>query len=151
MNGTIFFICSTSAISGLVPRILSLMSGGEKDARTRRKKQDCGEIQANGDELGRFLSPQVLHLWTVRLRREARGYSKLQVDRWDYRGELGASANQNSNPDAASSSRGWQRDALLDVSTGRLVAADKDQKYLNYQGKIAQGISTWMPRISRKS
>ena len=31
---------------------------------------------------------QVLHLWTVRMRREAWGYSKLQVDRLDYQGGL---------------------------------------------------------------
>ena len=49
----------------------------------------------------------------------------------------GASANQNSNPDTASSSQGWQRDALLDISTGRPVAADKDQKYLNHQENIS--------------
>ena len=41
-------------------------------------------------------------------------------------GSLDANANQNSNPDAASSSQGWQRDALNrqeePVSTGKLVA-----------------------------
>ena len=38
------------------------------------------------------------------------------------------SANQNSSPDAASSSQGWQRVALLDTSTGRPAAAEKDHK-----------------------
>ena len=56
-----------------------------------------------------------------------------------FSGRLGASANQNSNPDEASSSQGWQRDALLDMSTRRPVAADKDQKYLNHQEKISSG------------
>ena len=50
-------------------------------------------------------------------------------------GKPGASANQNSNPDAASSSQGWQRDAQLFISTGRSVATDKDQKSLNRQEK----------------
>ena len=36
-------------------------------------------------------------------------------------GRPGVSAEQNSNPDAASSSQGWQRSALLHVSKGRLV------------------------------
>ena len=29
---------------------------GEKDAKTARRKQDCGEIQADGDEPGHFCS-----------------------------------------------------------------------------------------------
>ena len=68
-------------------------------------------------------------------------------------GRLDEIMNQNFNPDAASSSQGWQRDALLDISTGRLVAADKDQKYLNHQEKIKhrRTCSTWIPRISRQS
>ena len=50
-------------------------------------------------------------------------------------GILGARANQSSNPDAASSSQGLQRDAQLFISTGTLVATDKDQKSLNRQEK----------------
>ena len=50
-------------------------------------------------------------------------------------GRRGASANQSSNPDAASSSQGWQRDAEPFISTGRPVATDKDQKYLSRQEK----------------
>ena len=34
-------------------------------------------------------------------------------------GNPGADTNQNSNPDAASSSQGWQRDAQLFISTRR--------------------------------
>ena len=36
--------------------------------------------------------------------------------------QVGASANQNSNPDAASSPHGWQRDVQLFISTGKPVA-----------------------------
>ena len=50
-------------------------------------------------------------------------------------GKPGASANQSSNPDVASSSQGWQRDAQLFISTGRFVVTDKDQKSLNRQEK----------------
>ena len=48
-------------------------------------------------------------------------------------GRPDASANQNSNPDAASSSQGWQRDAQLFISTGKPVATGKDQKSVNRQ------------------
>ena len=53
-------------------------------------------------------------------------------------GKLGVRLKRNSNPDAASSSQGWQRDALLDLSTGELVATDKDQKYHNHPEKICR-------------
>ena len=46
-------------------------------------------------------------------------------------GKLDASANQNSNSDAASSSQGWQRDAQLFLCTGKLVATNTDQNSLN--------------------
>ena len=36
------------------------------------------------------------------------------------------------NHDAASSSQGWQKDAVLEVSTGKLVATEEDQEDLNY-------------------
>ena len=36
------------------------------------------------------------------------------------------------NQDAALSSQGWQKDAVLDESTRRLVATEEDQKHLNY-------------------
>ena len=54
----------------------------------------------------------------------------------EFSGRLGVSANQNSNPD----------------STGRLVAADKDQKYLNLCRNNHRGTcSIWIPRLSWKS
>ena len=52
--------------------------------------------------------------------------STRQVALWR---RLDASTNQNSNPDAVSSSQGWPRDAQLFVNTGRLVATDKDQNF----------------------
>ena len=56
INGTIFFICSTSAISALQEVQLDHLQekDGKKDARTKRRKQDCGEIQADGDDPGQF-------------------------------------------------------------------------------------------------
>ena len=51
-----------------------------------------------------------------------------------------ANTSQNSNPDAASSSQVWQKDAQLFISTGRLVATDNDQKSLNRHEKSIFGI-----------
>ena len=36
------------------------------------------------------------------------------------------------NHDAASSSQGWQKDAFLDVSSGKPVATEEDQEHLNF-------------------
>ena len=72
-------------------------------------------------------------------------------------GRPDASANQNSNPDAASSSQGWQRDAQLFFSTGKLVATDTDQNSLNRQeepvstGKLVAMVTTEHQGCSRKS
>ena len=48
---------------------------------------------------------------------------------WTSTGKIGA---REFNQDAASSSQGWQKDALLDGGTGKLVATEKDQEHLNY-------------------
>ena len=53
-------------------------------------------------------------------------------------GRPDASANQNSNPDAASSSQGWQSDAQLFISTGKL---EKVQKILNSKVEFGHIIS----------
>ena len=54
-------------------------------------------------------------------------------------GKPGARSKRNSNPDAASSSQGWQRDALLDLSTREPVATDEDQAYWNHSENIRTG------------
>ena len=59
-NGTIFFVCSTSAIAALcaVARNFSLISCTERMAKRMqeqiRRKQDCGEIQAKGHKSDQF-------------------------------------------------------------------------------------------------
>ena len=115
----------------------------------KKRKLDCGEIQANGDEPGRFS----LYKCFICEASRSPGILKAPSRKIGLSGRLGVSASQNSNPDAASSSQGWQRDALLDISTGRLVASDKDQKYLNHQEKNKHRgtCRSWIPRISRKS
>ena len=48
---------------------------------------------------------------------------------WSSTGKLDA---RDRNHDAASSSQGWQQDAFLDASSGKLVATEEDQEHLNY-------------------
>ena len=55
---------------------------------------------------------------------------------------VAANANQNSNSDAASSSQGWQRDAQLFLSTGKLEATNTDQNSLN---RREESLSTLKP------
>ena len=66
-----------------------------------------------------------LQLWTVRLRRRARRYTKILVEKIGSSGKLDE-RRRNSNHDAASSSsQGLQKDALLDGCTFKLVATMK--------------------------
>ena len=55
---------------------------------------------------------------------------------WSSTGKLEA---KKYNRDAASSSQRWQKDAVLDVGTRKLVATEEDQKHLNFP---ADSIST---------
>ena len=73
-------------------------------------------------------------------------------------GRLDASTYQHSNPDAVSSSQGWQRDAQLFISTGRLVATGKDQKSLDRQeefvtstGELVAMVAAEYQKCSEKS
>ena len=61
------------------------------------------------------------------------GIIKASSRQFGLSGRLDASTNQNSNPDAASSSQGWQRDAHLLISSGKHEATGKDHKSLNRQ------------------
>ena len=90
-NGMIFFVCSTSAISTLfgAPRIsvwLAAPKGWRKGCKNNQKKTGLWRNPGQRRWTWPVLLLQVLHLWTVRLRREARGDSKLQVDRLDSQG-----------------------------------------------------------------
>ena len=93
MSGVIFFICSTSAISALsaAPRIsasLASPKGWRKGCKNNQKKTGLWLNPGRRLRTWPVLLLQVLQLWTVRLRREARRYSKLQVDRLDHLGSL---------------------------------------------------------------
>ena len=125
---------------------------GEKDARTKRKK--TGLWRNPGQRRRTWLVSVSTSSSSVNspIASRSPGILKAPSRQVGFSGRPGVSENQNPTPDAASSSQGWQRDALLDISTGRHVAADKDQKYLNHQDKNRHRgtCSTWIPRISRK-
>ena len=64
----------------------SLISCTERMAKRMQDQKEENRIVAKSRPTRRtwsFQYLQLLHLWTVRLRREARGYSNLQVDRLD--------------------------------------------------------------------
>ena len=79
---------------------------GEKDARTGRRPQDRCNAKADDDEPGCFC-----------------------LDKFFDCEQLDARVR---NHDAASSSQGSQKDAFLDVSTGKPDATEEDQEHLNY-------------------
>ena len=97
-------------------------------SRTRRVSVDCSFDRIN-------LDPKIQIKYIDTKNQLADMLLKASSRQVGLSGRLDASTNQNSNPDAASSSQGWQRDAQLFTSTGRLVATDKDQKSLNRQEK----------------
>ena len=110
----------------VVPRIFSLISCTEKmekmmQEQSEENRIDCGEIQADGDDPGQFCSYKFF-ICEQSDCVEMPGVLKASSRQIGLSGTPDASTNQNSNPDAASSSQGWLRDALLDVSTGRPAA-----------------------------
>ena len=111
MSGTIFFICSTSAISALCcAQNFSLtvaLKHGEEDARTKRRRQDCGKIKADGDEpdihcLDKFLIRELEPI-------ASQSQGILEPSTW----KPDARARRNSKPDATSSSQGKLKYAYL--------------------------------------
>ena len=157
-NGTIILICSTSAISALsaVPRILAwwAASKGWRKGCKNKKKENRVVAKSRPTVMNLALSVSTSSSSVNSpIASRSLGILRAPSRQIGFSGRPGVSENPNSNPDAASSSQGWQRDALLDISTGRHVAADKDQKYLNHQDKNRHRgtCSTWIPRISRKS
>ena len=103
---------------------------GEKDARTGRRREDRGKVKAD-DELG-------LHcLYKLRLRRKTRRYSRHQVKmigqvQGDLEQRIWTCPKKELTQDPASSSQAWQKDAVLDESTRRLVAREEDQEHLKF-------------------
>ena len=141
MSGTIFFFCSTTAIPALSV-VLKISAWPTAPKRGRRgcknKKKMTGLWRNSGQRRWTWpsLSRQVLHLWTVGLRRRAWGYSKPQVGRLSVQGNL----TQKEIP--------TQRRVLKDGKSG---ATDKDQESLNYGDCLYRETSrTRIPRISRK-
>ena len=116
-DGTIFFICSTSAISALsaVPRIFSLNSCTESMAKRMQEQSEENRIVAKSRPTAMNLTSFCCYKFFICEQSDCvetpRRFSKRQVDRLDYQGGPDASTSQNSSHDAASSSQVWQRDA----------------------------------------
>ena len=80
MNGTIFFICLTPAISAQfaalrVSALPAAQNDGGRDARTRRRREDRGKVRADDDELGLHCLYKFFDC-KIRLRRKVRGHSR---------------------------------------------------------------------------
>ena len=106
MSGTIFIISLTSANSTYSAALRQLdqqhQNDGEKDARTRRREKDRGKVKVDDDEPVSISS------------------STAESDCVEKPGDTQCTEDIQ---DAASSSQGWQKDAVLDVGTRKLVAS----------------------------
>ena len=117
-NGTIFFICSTSAISALfvVPRIFSLISCTKRMAKRMQEQEEENRIVAKARPPAMNLTSSVptssSSVYSPVASR-CPGIFKASSRQVGLSEKPGASANLSSNSDAASSSQGWQRDAQL--------------------------------------
>ena len=100
---------------------------GEKDARTARREQDRGKVKADDDEPGLTCRSSTVQN-PVASKSPGIVKAPCRTD-WSSTGKPDAKEH---NQDAASSSQGWQKDAVLDVSTRKPVATEEDQEPLNY-------------------
>ena len=100
---------------------------GEKDARTGRRQQDRGAVKADDDEPGLLRLDKFFDCEQSDCVEKTRDPQSLKSTDWS-----GKPDARNSNHDAASSSQGWQKDALPDGGTGKPVATEEDQELLNY-------------------
>ena len=161
MSGTIFFICSSSAISALsaAPRVSAWLAAPKGWRKGCRSKKEKNRVVANSMPTTMNLTSSVAASSSSvnnPIAWRSLGILKASSRLVGLSGKLDANANQNSNPDAASSSQRWQRDAQLFFSTGTLVATDTDQNSLNRQEEPRQHMETrgngddWTPRMFRK-
>ena len=118
-----------------------LQNDGEEDPRTKGRRQDCGEIEACGDEpvfncLDEFPPPQI-----IRWRQKARRYSN------HIQGNLTRGQEEIQKPDAASSS---QRPAATDKSQ-QLWEFSEAESWINNEngavGKLTASLSKKSTRI----
>ena len=157
MSGTNLLICFTSAISAL-PAALRISAWPAAPERWRtgckNTKETTGSWQSQ--------KPTTMNLAVSVSARSSSVNSPIasrspgilkalcQTD-WTSSGKFDA---RNSNHDAASSSQGWQKDALLDGGTRKLVATEEDQKHLNcLEEYVGTGklVAPRIPKISRNS
>ena len=101
------------------------LNDGEKDARTERRQQDRGKIKADDDEPGRlcWTSSSTVNSLIVS---KSLGIRKAPC-RTDWSSTRKPDAKED-DQDAASNSQGWQKNAVLDVGTRKLVATEEDKE-----------------------
>ena len=151
-----FFICSTSAISALslcCVQNFSLISGTKTMAKRMQEQEgDNRKVKVVDDEPGLLCLDKFFDSEQSDCAQKSPGILKARCRTdWSSTGKPDA---RDRNHDAASSSQGWQKDAFLDVSTGKLVATEEDQEHLNYpEDSVSTGKTCRprTPRISRKS
>ena len=100
---------------------------GEEDARTKRRRLDCGKIEANGDERGRHCLDKFF------IREPSDCVEKPEILKAST-GKLDARARRNSETDAASSCQGRLKDAYLGglvVEVARQIKVGKHGSFLN--------------------
>ena len=114
MSATIFFICLTSTISAI--------SAALRPKTMAKKMQE----QARQNRIVAKSKPTTMNL-AVSVSTSSSTEASSRTD-WSSTGKLHAKEH---NQDAASSSQGWQKDAVLDVGTRKLVATEEDQEHLN--------------------
>ena len=139
MRWTIFFICLTSAISAYFAALgisawPAALKRWRKGCRNRQERTGSWQSESRRRWIWPSLSRQVLRLCRIRLRRKAWGYSKHPVEKI---GQVQGNLTQK-NQDAASSSQGWKKDAVLDVGTRKLIATEEDQVHLNFSWRFSE-------------
>ena len=143
MSGTIFFFCSTSAISApfIALRISTGLAAPKKMAKRMQEQEEEDRIVAKSKPMAMNLtstdstsSSFVNHPIASKSPGILKGLCRRG---WPSSGKLVA---REHNQDTALSSQMWHEDARMDESTRRLAAAEKDQELLNIH--LLQGPAT---------
>ena len=103
-------------------------SDGDKDSRTERRREDCGKVKADF-ELGLTCLCKFFHCAKSDRVKKPRGYSRHRVKMI---GQVQGDLAQENSIKTQRRSQAWQKDAVLDESTRRLVATEEDQEHLNF-------------------
>ena len=153
MSGTVFFICLTSVISAdfAALRIFSLTSFTKTMAKRMQEQKGEDRIVAKSKPTTMNLTFTVsTSSSTVQnpVASKILGILKA-LRRKDWSSTRKPEAKEY-NRDAASSSQGWHKDAVLDVGTRKLVASEEDQEHLNFPEDSHSSWSKWRTNLMTK-